>query len=215
MLVVKYGVMILKVSELSDRTACLSGSNNINTLVGRDGAGKSRFFRDIDETASRSMQLLYVRYVNPERMGLFKRDGNVPTNMSNDPEWLRHTRAVNQAGDLKAASAMLFCEAETLCLRRFARIPGIRSDPTCSLETDRLSKVNQLLINTFLEMGNANFGFRSLLNDETIAPQQISSGESEAVVLAVEILHFFDMIDPAKFNVLFLDEPGVHLHPDL
>ena len=33
--------------------------------------------------------------------------------------------------------------------------------------------------------------------------------------LASEILYFFDTIDPAKFNVLLLDEPDVHLHPDL
>ncbi len=211
----KHGVTILKVSELSGQTARLSGLNNINILVGRNGAGKSRFFRDIDEMASRSTQLFYVRYVSPERAGSFKRDGNVLTNMSNDPEWLRHTRAVNQASDFKAASAMLFREAETLYLRRLARTPEIRLDPTRNFETDRLSKVNQLLTNISLEMGNADFEFRSLLNGETIAPQQISSGESEAVALAAEILYFFDTIDPAKFNVLLLDEPDVHLHPDL
>lgn len=205
----------MKVSELSGQTARLSGLNNINILVGRNGAGKSRFFRDIDEMASRSTQLFYVRYVSPERAGSFKRDGNVLTNMSNDPEWLRHTRAVNQASDFKAASAMLFREAETLYLRRLARTPEIRLDPTRNFETDRLSKVNQLLTNISLEMGNADFEFRSLLNGETIAPQQISSGESEAVALAAEILYFFDTIDPAKFNVLLLDEPDVHLHPDL
>ncbi|WP_210422126.1 AAA family ATPase [Microvirga ossetica] len=205
----------LKVTELKGQTAHLTNLNNININMGRNGAGKSRFLRDIEEMASRSKQLFYVRYVSPERAGSFKRDGNVLTNMSDNPDWLRQTRAVNQASNFKAASAMLFREAETLYLRRLASTPEIRMDPTRNFETDRLSKVNQLLTNISLEMGNADFVFRSLADGQTLSPDAISSGESEAVALASEILYFFDTIEPAKFNILLLDEPDVHLHPDL
>lgn len=205
----------MKVNELKGRTAHLTNLNNINIIMGRNGAGKSRFLRDIEELTSQSKQLFYIRYVSPERAGSFKRDGNVLTNMSNSPDWLRQTRAVNQAGNFKAASAMLFREAETLYLRRLAKTPAIRMDSTRNFETDRLSKVNQLLTNISLEMGNADFEFRSLTDGQTVSPEQISSGESEAVALATEILYFFDTIDPTKFNVLLLDEPDVHLHPDL
>lgn len=104
----------MKENELKGQTAHLIGLNNINVIMGRNGAGKSRFLRDIEEITNRSKQLYYVRYVSPERAGSFKRDGNVLTNMSNNPEWLRLTRAVNQASDFKAASAMLFREAEVL-----------------------------------------------------------------------------------------------------
>jgi ABC-type branched-subunit amino acid transport system ATPase component len=205
----------LKVNELKGQTAHLTNLNNINVIMGRNGAGKSRFLRDIEEMTSRSKQLFYVRYVSPERAGSFKRDGNVLTNMSNNPDWLRNSRAVNQASNFKAASAMLFREAETLYLRRLASTPEIRMDPMRNFETDRLGKVNQLLTNIELVMGNADFEFRSLADGQTIVPDAISSGESEAVALASEILYFFDTIDPAKFNVLLLDEPDVHLHPDL
>ena len=205
----------MKVSELKGQVAHLTGLNNINVIMGRNGAGKSRFLRDIEEVISQNRQLFYARYVSPERAGSFKRDGNVLTNMSNNPDWLRHSRAVNQASNFKAASAMLFREAEALYLRRLASTPEIRMDLTRNFETDRLSKVNQLLTNISLEMGNADFEFRSLADGRTISPDGISSGESEAVALAAEILYFFDTIDPAKFNVLLLDEPDVHLHPDL
>ncbi|HFS8201288.1 TPA: AAA family ATPase [Serratia marcescens] len=205
----------MKVSELSGQTARLSGLNNINIIMGRNGAGKSRFLRDIEAMVSRSKQLFYVRYVSPERAGSFKRNGNVLTNMSNDSEWLRHTRAVNQASDFKAASAMLFREAETLYLRRLANTPEIRTDLTRNFQADRLSKINQLLTNISLEMGNTDYEFRSLVDGQIIDPAQISSGESEAVALAAEIIYFFDTIDLEKFNVLLLDEPDVHLHPDL
>jgi ABC-type branched-subunit amino acid transport system ATPase component len=205
----------LKLHELKGQSAHLINLNNINIIMGRNGAGKSRFLRDIEAIISQNKQQFYVRYVSPERAGTFKRDGNVLTNMSSNPDWLRQTRAVNQADNFKAASAMLFREAETLYLRRLANTPEIRMDPTRNFETDRLSKVNQLLTNISLEMGNADFEFRSLADGRTVSPDNISSGESEAVALATEILYFFDTIDPTKFNVLLLDEPDVHLHPDL
>jgi ABC-type cobalamin/Fe3+-siderophores transport system ATPase subunit len=183
--------------------------------MGRNGAGKSRFLRDLEQVSSQDNSTFYIRYVSPERAGSFKRDGNVLTNMSNYPTWLRETRAVNQANNFKAASAVLFREAETLYLRRLASTPEIRMDPTRNFVTDRLSKVNQLLTNVSLEMGHTDFEFRSLTDGQIVSPDHISSGESEAVALAAEILYFFDTIDPTKFNVLLLDEPDVHLHPDL
>ena len=100
--------------------------------------------------------------------------------MSDSPEWLRQTRAVNQARDFKSASALLFRETETLYLRRLASTPEIRLDPKRNFETDRLNKVNQLLTNISLEISNTDIEFRSLFNGETIDPQQISSGESES-----------------------------------
>ena len=183
--------------------------------MGRNGAGKSRFLRDLEVSASGDTVLFNVRYVSPERAGSFKRDGNILTYMTNNPSWLRESRAVNQAGNFKAASAVLFREAETLYLRRLAMTPEIRMDTTRNFETDRLSKINQLLTNISLEMGITDFEFRSLADGQIVSPEQISSGESEAVALATEILYFFDTIDSTKFNILLLDEPDVHLHPDL
>lgn len=205
----------MKVRELMGQTAKLYYLNNINIIMGRNGSGKSRFLRDIEDRVNQDKNHFYVRYVSPERAGSFKRNGSVFTNMNDDPEWLRSTRAVNQADNFKAASAMLFREAETIYLRRLANTPEIRNDPERNFHTDRLSKVNQLLTNISLEIGQADFEFRSLTNGQIISPDKISSGESESVALAAEILYFFDTIDPAKFNVLLLDEPDVHLHPDL
>lgn len=209
-----YRSNLLKVTELIGRSAHLKGLANINVLMGRNGAGKSRFLRDIEGSYNGSKDF-YIRYVSPERAGTFRRDGNVLTNMSQSSNWLRNARATNQAENFKAASAMLFREAETLYLRRLANNRKIRMDLTRSFETDRLNKVNRLLANISLEMGASDFEFRSVSDSKIITPDQISSGESEAVALAAEILYFFDTIDKEKFNVLLLDEPDVHLHPDL
>ncbi len=72
-------------------------------------------------------------------------------------------------------------------------------DPSRNFEAYRLSKVNQLLTNISLEMGRSDFEFRSLTDGATIPPDNISSGESEAVALAAEILYFFDTGNPPIF----------------
>lgn len=183
--------------------------------MGRNGAGKSRFLRDIDQALTHQPNKFNVRYISPERAGTFKRDGSILTNMSNDPSYLKNVRSTNQASGFKSASAMLFREAETLYLRRLASTPEIRNDHSRNFTTDRLSKVNQLLTNISLIMGDSDFEFVSLSDGSVISPDHISSGESEAVSLAAEILYFFDTLSSEKFNVLLLDEPDVHLHPDL
>lgn len=205
---------MLTITELSADNTRLQNLNNINIVMGRNGAGKSRFFRSLEEKYRHDAET-YVRYISPERAGTFRRDGHVLTNMSNDPNWISHTRSVNQAASFKAASAQLLREAESIYLRRLEATPEIRADLSRTFATDRLDKINRLLTNISLVVSNTDFEFRSLSTGEVVTPDHISSGESEAVSLATEILYFFDTIDPNKFNVLMLDEPDVHLHPDL
>jgi ABC-type branched-subunit amino acid transport system ATPase component len=205
---------MLTINELIAGNTRLQNLNNINIIMGRNGSGKSRFLRSL-EAKYRDDAGTYVRYVSPERAGTFRRDGNVLTNMSNNPNWLSQTRSNNQVPDFKAASATLLREAETIYLRRLAATPEIRDDYSRSFQIDRLDRINRLLTNISLEVSNTDFEFRSLADGKVIDSNNISSGESEAVSLATEILYFFDTIDPDKFNVLMLDEPDVHLHPDL
>ncbi len=181
--------------------------------MGRNGAGKSRFFRHLDQFCPR--EEFNIRYISPERAGSFKRDGNILTHMSNNPEWLRNSRLGNQADNFKAASAVLLRETETIYLRKLQADPEIRQDLSRTFVVDRLEKINRLLTNIVLVVGTNDLEFRTISDNELVAPEKISSGESEAVALASEILHFFDTLDLAKFNVLLLDEPDVHLHPDL
>jgi predicted ATP-dependent endonuclease of OLD family len=52
-------------------------------------------------------------------------------------------------------------------------------------------------------------------SDLEILPSNISSGESELISLGIECLIFSKELVEGKANILFLDEPDVHLHPDL
>lgn len=200
-------------SELTVGSVTLTGLTNINIILGRNGAGKSRLLRSIDQGIANDVAF-NVRYISPERAGVFQRDGNVLNNMDRNPQWLRDVRRKNQADNFKAASANLLREIETAYLRRLQDSPEIRQDPERNFRTDRLDKINRLLANLSVEQERSEFVFRSSSGD-LVPPDQISSGESEAVALSAEIMYFFETVSDSKFNVLLLDEPDVHLHPDL
>lgn len=200
-------------NEINAGGSQIIGLTNINVILGRNGAGKSRFLRNLDSGLARSPEY-QIRYVSPERAGVFRREGHIDTNIERDANFLRNSRSKNQAENFKAASASLLREVEIIYLRRLQNDRALREDSSRNFQADRLEKINSLLANITIEQERANFIFRDH-QGETIQPDNISSGESEAVALATELLYFFETIDSQKFNVLLVDEPDVHLHPDL
>ena len=60
----------MKENELKGQTAHLIGLNNINVIMGRNGAGKSRFLRDIEEITNRSKQLSSIMSAMSAQSGL-------------------------------------------------------------------------------------------------------------------------------------------------
>lgn len=203
----------MRITQIITGQAQLYNISNINVILGRNGAGKSTFLRRLDSELGYSPEY-QIRYVSPERAGVFRRQGHIDTNMEQDTNYLRSSRLRNQAENFKAASASLLREVEIIYLRRLQDDQDLRSDASKNFRSDRLDKINSLLSNITIDQDKSNFIFKSH-NNETIPPEEISSGESEAVSLATEIIYFFETIDQSKFNLLLLDEPDVHLHPDL
>ncbi len=199
--------------SLTTPDAELIGLSNINVVLGRNGAGKSRFLRTLENNLAPN-PAFQVRYISPERAGVFRRDGGVLNAMEQNKDWLRSVRGKNQAENFKATSANLLRELELAYLRRLESTTNLRNDPDRNFRLDRLDKINRLLANIAIFQEGSDLVFRTSSGD-IITPDQISSGESEAVALAVEVMYFFETIDSSRFNVLLLDEPDVHLHPDL
>jgi len=79
-----------------------------------------------------------------------------------------------------------------------------------------VDRLNILLDRVRLER-DVNKAFKILVRDTgaEAGPQDISSGESELISLGVEFLAFLKECDPNKDNLFLVDEPDVHLHPDL
>jgi hypothetical protein len=112
----------MQYSELNAPEAELVNISNVNIILGRNGAGKSRFLRELDTTLSGNSTNYNVRYISPERAGVFRRDGNIQNNMENNHSWLRDTRRRNQADQFKAASANLLREIKIIYLRKVGEL---------------------------------------------------------------------------------------------
>ncbi len=187
----------------------LNGIKCINVILGRNGAGKSRFLRAIDQHLALNPEYR-VSYVTPERSGFFRRDGGVETNISSSPNWAKSVRRANQLSGFKAMSHLALRNAETAYLRKLQDIDARGK----SFQTDCLGPINRMLSNVFLEQGDNDFSIRTM-DGVLITPENLSSGESETIALASEVMSFIMAVDVSKDNVLLLDEPDVHQHPDL
>src|SRR5581483_10095104 len=69
--------------------------------------------------------------------------------------------------------------------------------------------------NVEMRREGATFTLYTKNTNAQIAADSISSGESELISLAIECLLFEKECEDGQDNILFLDEPDVHLHPDL
>ncbi|NVI82772.1 AAA family ATPase [Janthinobacterium sp. BJB401] len=189
----------------------LKGLKCINIILGRNGAGKSRFLRAIDSHLAENSKYR-VNYVTPERTGTFQRDGNIDSNSSTNPNWIRQIRRANQVNgnSFKAMSHLALRNAETAYLRRLQDVDARGK----SFQIDCLEPINRMLGNVFIEQGGSDFLIRTM-NGTPVAPGELSSGESETIALASEVMSFIMAVDPSKDNILLLDEPDVHQHPDL
>lgn len=191
----------------------LQNPTELNVIVGRNGSGKSRFLRDL--SALRDNEHYAVSYLSPERAGEFSDDPNVEHNVRLIPRFLDDDRNKNQSVNFKKASKLRLKQLAGYWGLRVDRVLEIRSDETRTFETEYLTHINQLLSNVVLERDTrGEFRFVAQ-NGDTIDPAGLSSGESEVVALASEVMHFFAICDDSKTNLLILDEPDVHLHPDL
>ncbi|GAB3399663.1 AAA family ATPase [Massilia agilis] len=201
----------LKFSDVEIGVCELRELKPINVILGRNGAGKSRLLRSIDKQLAGQEQYR-VTYVTPERTGVFRRDGNVDTNMSGNPQWAAQVRRANQTSNssFKAMSHLALRNAETAYLRKLQDVDARGK----SFQTDCLGPINRMLSNVFIEQGGNDFVLRTM-EGLKVEPDALSSGESETIALASEVMSFIMAVDPNKENVLLLDEPDVHQHPDL
>lgn len=190
----------------------LQNLNKINILLGKNGCGKSTLLRMVNRGAEVSADYDKTGYITPERGGALTYEAGYEQNIFRDKKWLSNARNnVNQQGNFRQQSTALFGRLERLVLRE--------------VEIDRkkegfdfyVNKINSLLDNIYIkrEKDGLSFEIYDKESDTKLEPNQISSGESELISLGIELLSFSKDCDDGKENILFLDEPDVHLHPDL
>ncbi len=195
------------IAEIKTNKFTLSGLSRINVLLGRNGCGKSTMLQSIDQ--EQLDQFTRKRYISPERAGSLLYNPTIDGNIRSNDGWLSNDRRKNQTPNFKIQSASNFMNLRMKVLHRFhdTMLQQDRLDPI-------LESLNSLLDNIEFQLTDTDFEFVSRTSKEKIPSSKISSGESELAALAIEVIDFCHSAKTTK-SILLLDEPDVHIHPDL
>ncbi len=197
------------------RGVTISGLTNVNVIVGKNGAGKSQFLRQLNKGLS-GFAGFRVSYISPERTGTFDFEPQIDTNIQN-VAWLQSQRLKNQGDNFKQISESYLRRLESLFLQTMEKDRVTRLDLTKTFQSVYLEKLNAMLMNVRIvphSDGRVGFAFENM-NGDPVPSKELSSGESEAIALGTEVMYFFATLDRTVTNVLLLDEPDVHMHADL
>lgn len=191
----------------------LKNLNKINIILGKNGCGKSRLLREVDRGISTQTQSYgRSKYITPERGGALTYEPGIEQNLTHDINWLPNDRRKNQTTHFRQQSVAQFRKLETLVLREIEKARRGDSDYTFDLY---VQKINDLLDNIQIARHELTFKIYLKNTNQELSADAISSGESELISLGIECLIFNKECVEGKENILFLDEPDVHLHPDL
>lgn len=192
----------------------ITNADKINTLLGKNGSGKSIFLTKL-ESHYASEQTKNFKYITPERAGTLTYEPSVERNIERDGNWLSNDRRKNQTTQFKHQSISQYRKLQLLYYQELDNDMQQRRDENHTFEKTILGKINSLLEN--IEIKPTTNGIETFVKGTTtkISTDKISSGESELISLAIECLVFAKESDMDKQNFLLLDEPDVHLHPDL
>jgi len=196
----------------------LKNLNKINILLGKNGCGKSYLLRQVERELSTKINIFgKTKYITPERGGSLVYEAGIEQQTISYPSWLSDTRNKNQFNQFKQQSVAQFRKLETLVLREIENEK--RQDKEYSFD-NYISEINSLLDRIYIKRGDIKKGEISFKiytknPDSEISSDAISSGESELISLGIECLIFSKELISGRENILFLDEPDVHLHPDL
>jgi ABC-type cobalamin/Fe3+-siderophores transport system ATPase subunit len=189
--------------------------SNINVLLGKNGCGKSFLLKKVEQQLPNKENVGLVRYISPERGGLLAYEAGVDQAIGKNPNWLKDNRRKNQSENFRQQSASLFRRLELLFLRKIEKEHTEEGYEPRNFGSV-LDEINTLLDRVRLERHDqTGFEIIDRETNQVAKPEDISSGESELVSLGIEFLAFVHEAEQQKTNFLLIDEPDVHLHPDL
>ena len=185
-----------------------------NILLGKNGCGKSRALRICEQALRGKPNIGSLRYLSPERSGQLVYEANIEQTMSTNQTWLDDTRRMNQASQFRQQSAAQYRRLELIVLREIEKKREVRADFEITFDKT-ISRINKLLDRVRLVRADNVFAIFERTSGNPVAPKDVSSGESELISLGIECLVFEKECRAGKDNMLLIDSPDVHLHPDL
>jgi len=205
----------------------------INIIVGKNGSGKSRGLKQLEAYLQGEESIEKAEYVTPERAGTLEYEPSEEQQAASNKHYVRNTRYRNQYGRFRQQSYVHFRQLISRALRNFEKAVMEQStkcsskcippDELQALSSARVvNSINSLLDNIRIQETDTGFEIYEIENRDNreedprqISSEEISSGEAELISLAIECLRFRENIETDKPCFLLLDEPDVHLHPDL
>jgi energy-coupling factor transporter ATP-binding protein EcfA2 len=184
-------------------------------ILGKNGCGKSFLLKRGETHLRRIPDFGLVRYVSPERGGHLVYDPGIEHNIVGNPAWMNDARRANQSANFRQQSAALFRTIEITLLRQLEDAVK-RGEPARALFDRKVDLINSLLDRVIISRDRVN-AFNITVRDtggKTDA-NEISSGEAELISLGIELLSFAADSAERPSSILLIDEPDVHLHPDL
>ncbi len=195
----------------------LKNLNKINILLGKNGCGKSFLLREVEKGfRGRIDSYGKTKYITPERGGSLVYEAGIEQNTISNIAWLSETRSKNQFNQFRQQSVAQFRKLETIVLSEIEKEKRKEE----YFFDQYIDEINSLLDRIYIKRSDVKkgeIGFKIFQKDTNseVRPDIISSGESELISLGIECLIFSKELVLEKENILFLDEPDVHLHPDL
>lgn len=192
----------------------------INVIMGKNGCGKSRLLRHFDEHLASGQPNAYViKYLSPERGGSLTADSSIRDTIQASPGWAGGQRRKNRVENFRQISVAEFQLLELTVLRTIEKDLAKRQDATYTFDTT-IETINRLLDNIkVVRHDRAAFEVQARDTTDKRDVGVLSSGESELLSVVIEILSFASQMalptNQDRRGILLLDEPDVHLHPDL
>lgn len=196
-------------STINTSNYSLTNLTNINIMLGKNGCGKSTILRDITEMIFNDT---LIGYISPQRGGLLHYNPGVESTMRNNHGWQEQSRKVNYSDSFKPQSIANYRNLELNVLRKYQHDTEEQKQATPF--NYYINLINELLDEIEIKPDASTFSILKKSSGSPLKPEQISSGESELICLGIECLSFIHELSN-KDGILLLDEPDVHLHPDL
>ncbi|KKS29930.1 MAG: hypothetical protein UV60_C0008G0035 [Parcubacteria group bacterium GW2011_GWA2_43_11] len=196
----------------------IQGLGKINIILGKNGAGKSTLLRNIQGAYQHAdpKQLLTTSYITPERGGILSYEAGTEHNIRNNPRWMPQERKKNLTSNFRQQTVAQFRNLQTIISEEIESLVENDIKPSKDILFKRyVEKINTLLDQIEIRPDKKIFSMYKKGTENIIDASNISSGESELIALSIESLVFSKEDDFDRPKVLLLDEPDVHLHPDL
>ena len=201
--------MLEAIEDLTVANLRLKNLGQLNIILGKNGCGKSTVLRQIDTSLPKTSNIYgTIRYLSPQRGGVLRYEPSVESSIAANPQWLRQVRSTNVADQFKQQTMVSYKKLELSILRDFEQNQSEKFDYY-------IQTINSLLDYIYIKRDSTTFIVYDNSTNTPINLDKISSGESELISLAIEILVFARDVEKDKKNILLIDEPDVHLHPDL